>query len=261
MHPNLKFSLRLFTTNVKSTFAFRGAFFPQSGFMLLNNLIFFSVWLVFFRKFPELRGWKLGDVAALYGLVAAAFGGAMLLGGGVRNLGTKIIDGDLDTFLAQPKPVLLYVIGSYSFASGWGDVVSGIGLICFSGYADPAHLPLLVLLIAGSTVLFLASAVLINSLPFWLGNFESLGRQLLEFLVTFSVYPQVIFSGYFKVILFTLIPAGFIGYLPVEILRSFSWTELFAFLGGVLFYSLLALFVFARGLRHYESGNRIGLRT
>lgn len=258
---NLDFCFRLVRLNLESTLALRGAFLLQAGFMLVNNLIFFSVWLIFFRKFPELRGWRIQEVGALYGLVAGAFGGAMLLGGGVRFLAKRIFDGDLDTFLAQPKPALLHAIGSHSFASGWGDVVSGIALLAYSGYLSGGNALLFLLLLVGSTLLFLASGVLINSLAFWLGDTDALGRQLLEYLVTFSVYPQVIFSGYLKVILFTLIPAGFIGYLPVELLRNFTWSQAGAYLGGVVAYSALALWVFAHGLRRYESGNRFGIRA
>ena len=86
-------------------------------------------------------------------------------------------------------------------------------------------------------------------------------RQMWEFVIIFSVYPQTVYGTFLRVVLFTVIPAGFIGYLPVELLRSFSVLGLAATLGGAAAYAGLALFVFRRGLRRYASGNRFGVRA
>ena len=60
--------------------------------------------------------------------------------------------------------------------------------------------------------------------------------------------------------LFTFIPTGFISYVPLQLLRSFSWSML----GGLLLFTLgaaiLAVFVFQAGLRRYESGNLVLMR-
>ena len=109
--------------------------------------------------------------------------------------------------------------------------------------------------------MFTASGVILHSLAFWLGRVEGLARQLWEFLITFSIYPRPLFAGALKLMLFTLIPAGFIGYLPVELLREFTWLGLAAALSGAVLYVGLALLVFDRGLRQYESGSRFGVRA
>jgi hypothetical protein len=44
------------------------------------------------------------------------------------------------------------------------------------------------------------------------------------------------------------------------VLREFSWPTLGAALGGAIGFCELAIGVFARGLRRYESGNRFGAR-
>ena len=89
-------------------------------------------------------------------------------------------------------------------------------------------------------------------------------RGLYQTLVgapSFSIYPRPLFAGFLKIVLFTLIPAGFIGYLPVELLRDFEWTGLLSAVLGAVGYAALALAVFAVGLRRYESGNRFGARV
>lgn len=260
LRNNLVFVRALIATNLRASMALRGAFLLQSIFMMANNFIFFTVWWIFFQNFEEIRGWRLPDMAALYAITAGAFGLTVVFGGGARQISRMVSDGELDGFMTQPKNLLMHVVGSHSFASGWGDILSCGILLAASGYATPERLPLILIILLCSTVVFLASAVMIHCLAFWMGPTEQLARQLFEFVITFSVYPQNIFSGFLKLFLFTVIPAGFIGFLPVELLRNFSWLKLAALVGGAAAYSSLAYFVFQLGLKRYESGNQVVLR-
>src|SRR5215471_16072141 len=126
---NLTFAWALVTTNLKAAAALRGAFLMQVVFMILNNVTFFVFWWVLMRRVPDIRGWRLGDIEVLFGIVAAGFGLAVTVAGGVRHLGRLIHDGELDTLLTQPKPVLLHALGLRLQASGFGDVLSGIAFI------------------------------------------------------------------------------------------------------------------------------------
>jgi ABC-2 type transport system permease protein len=258
---NLRYARALLAINLKSSFALRGAFWLQAGFMVANNVLYFTFWWIFFDRFEEIRGWRLADVAALFGVVATGFGAAVVFTGGVRDLSRHIVEGDLDAFLTQPKSPLLQATVSRTYASGWGDMCSGIGFLLFSGLVDWPHLPAALVAILCSSTVFVASGVILHSLAFWLGRIESLARQLWEFLVTFSIYPKALFAGVLKLVLFSLIPAGFIGYLPVELLRDFEWQGLLAAVAGAVGYSVLAVVVFGKGLRRYESGNRFGVRA
>ncbi len=256
----LRFAGAMVAMNLKSSFALRGAFWMQAFFMLANNVLYFVFWWIFFERFQQIRGWGLADVAALFGLVAAGHGATVVFAGGIRDLSRTIADGDLDAFLTQPRNPLLHVVGSATVASGWGDMFSGLGFLLLSGLVDWSRLPALGAALLCTTVVFVASGILVHSLAFWLGRIESLARQMWDFLVTFATYPQVLFGGALKLLLFTVVPAGFIGYLPVELVRDFRWTGLLAAVAGAAFYAGLAAWVFAAGLRRYESGNRFGVR-
>lgn len=156
---------------------------------------------------------------------------------------------------------LLHTVASRTWAAGWGDLGSALLFLAWSGTLHPGSLAATLLAVAVSATVFLASGVLIHSAAFWLGRIDTLARQLFEFLITFSLYPRPLFAGPLKWLLFTVVPAGFIGYLPVELVRSFTWTGLAAAVGGAVLYASLALAVFSRGLRRYESGNRFGVRA
>jgi ABC-2 type transport system permease protein len=125
----------------------------------------------------------------------------------------------------------------------------------------PVEIPLAVLAVALSAIVFLSTGIIIHSAAFWLGNVHGLARQVWEFLLTFALYPQPLFTGPLRLLLFTVLPAGFIGYLPVGMLRDFSLEGVAGAFAGAVIYASLATWVFERGLRRYSSGSRFGIRA
>lgn len=261
MRGTLRFLRGLVATNLKAALALRGSFWLQVSFMALNNLIFFVMWWVFFARFQEVRGWRIEDMSAIYGTVAGAFGLAMIFGAGARELSRIVLEGDLDSFLTQPKHPLVHCVASRSDASGWGDLGSAFVLLGLSGYLSPASLAFGVVGMVCGAIVFVATTVLVQSMAFWVSDSTTLARQLSDFVVLFSAYPKTIFTGALKLLLYTALPAGFIAYLPVELVRGATLPVLLAVLGGAVAYSGAAALVFARGLRRYESGNRFGVRA
>jgi ABC-2 type transport system permease protein len=237
--------------------ALRAAFWMQVVLMLVNDLVFFCVWWIFFARIPQVRGWTLMDMYAGYGFVAFAFGLFAVLAGGTRDLAARIVQGDLDALLTQPRALLPRVALARSNASAWGDLAFGGLLLALSGHAGLERLAAVALLAVCSALVLAGSAVLVNSLAFWLGEMDGLPRQLVEFVLVFSLYPSPLFTGALRVVLFTLVPAGFVGFLPSEFLHAPSLGALLGTVGGALLWILLAVLVFHRGLRRYESGNRI----
>ena len=130
----------------------------------------------------------------------------------------------------------------------------------FAGYGAPERLPVVLLAIVLSASVFVASGVLVHSAAFWLGRIEAVARQVGEFLITFSVYPPPLFGGGLRVLLFTLIPAGFVSYLPAQLVRDFDVGTLLFAVGGSVVYAGVAWVVFHAGLRQYASGSRFGVR-
>jgi ABC-2 type transport system permease protein len=250
------FAKALFVTNLKAALALRGAFVMQALFMVLNNVVFFVFWWILLRRVPDLRGWQLADVEVLFGITATSFGLVVTITGGVRHLGECIEEGELDTLLTQPKPTLLYALGVRSRASGFGDVLSGLGFLLISGHLTLANAPLVAVAILAAAGTFLGSGIIFFSLPFWLNRTETVSRQLWELLITFSLYPEPLFGGALRLMLFTVLPAGFIGYLPVRVVRQPSITGVAMLVAGSAGYLLLANWIFGRGLRRYASGSR-----
>jgi len=254
-----RFAVALFQTSLASAMAQRGAFLMQVVLMAVNNAIFFTFWIALFQHVATIRGYALSDIAVLYGVVAAAFGLSVVVAGGSRILGQYIHDGELDSLLAQPKPTLYYAIGRRMVASGLGDIGSGIAMIALSGSVRLSTFPIVVFAIVSSATICIATGILFNCVAFWFGRIETAARQLLEWLVTFSLYPDSLFGGAMRLVLFTLLPAGFVGYVPARLVRAPSLATAGELALAAAVYAGVACWLFARGLRHYAAGSRFEL--
>ena len=251
-----KFAGALLATNLKASLMLRGTFVMQAAFMVLNNVTYFLFWWLLMRRVPEVRGWQLADIQLLFGIVAAAFGMTVTVAGGVRHLGRFINEGELDTLLAQPKPVLLHALGMRSQPSGAGDMLSGFVFIVLSGHVSWHHAPLVVIAVLAATVTFVACGVIFSGLAFWMGDVETLARQLWELTITFALYPEPLFGGVLRLLLFTALPAGIVGYLPARVIRTSSWTLAGALTLAAAAYLVAAIVMFDRGVKRYTSGSR-----
>jgi ABC-2 type transport system permease protein len=139
-------------------------------------------------------------------------------------------------------------------------VCFGLLAYAFFGRWDPAAVALYLLLVFLSMSIYVAFNVLAGSLGFWLGNAEAASFQVQQALINFSLYPGAMFQGWIRVVLFTVVPAGFISHVPVELLHSFDPWRMAALGGFALLSVALAVAAFRTGLRRYESGNLVGLR-
>ena len=177
---SIRFAAALLATNLKASLMLRGAFAMQVIFMALNNLTFFVFWWVLMRRVPDIRGWRLTDIELLFGIVAVAVGLTITVAGGVRYLGQFIEEGELDTLLVQPPPVLLYAVGMRSQSAGFGDIVSGLILIALSGHVTWIDTPRVVVATVAAALVFAASGILFFSVAFWLGKSDTVARQMWE---------------------------------------------------------------------------------
>lgn len=232
----------------------------EVGLMVVNNVLFLLLWWIFFCQFKDVDCWKFRDMMLLLIVGHGGYGLMEICFGGVKRLANTILRGDLDLFMSQPKNLLLHVTGSRSYSKGWGHLMTAMLLAVFGRLTDGWVLSLLGIGLLSSCLIFTSMSVLAHSLVFWFGPIAEVSKKYCEALYLFSLYPSNIYSGLLQVVLFTLIPAGMITYLPVELVRNFSLGTLCGLLGGALFFTCFSFFIFFRGLKRYESGNCFGGR-
>ncbi|MFZ6029115.1 MAG: ABC transporter permease [Chloroflexota bacterium] len=257
MIRELKFLLALWQANLLAAMEYRTSFVLQVAGMMLNNGVYFIFWVIFFDRFEDIGGWGLPDMFLIFGLVACSYGLAVMLFGNVLRLGDVIAGGQLDYYLSLPRPVLLHALASHSRFSGLGDVIYGTLSFFFAGQLSVAAFVRFGLGVAFSAVVFLSFLILTQSLAFWMGNAQLIGTQAINAIVTFSIYPARLFDQTARFLLFTIIPAMLVGAVPTAFVRAFSWEGLFLLGGASTLFLGLAIFIFRRGLRRYESGSAI----
>ncbi len=250
-------TLRYWLMLMRSSMAAPGAdprdFMILSVAMFLQNLLFFVLWIVFFSTVHDVKGWHLSDIAVFIGVLNIAVGLAGFFGTGSRWIGYKILSGDLDTLIVRPRHPLPQLLTSMCDPSTPGDAAYGLLLLLAFGHLG--FLQLLLALVSSIllAVLVLAVSIMFQSLAFVSKGGAQLGNEAYSALFSVGSVPQHTQGVAFKMILFTVLPAGFITITPVEIVQQDSLLLLLALTGCVAGYMSLAAWVFERGLRRYTS--------
>ena len=247
---------RLISASFRSALALRATFFLRALLMFANNFIFFVTWIVLFQRVDNISGWRLHDVALVFGISAGSYGIACAILNGFLNLPELISTGALDSYLLMPFGLIRLILTSRAEPSAWGDVFSGFVFLHVSGYMSFAMLPTIALCVLCGAAVFVASGLIFHSLAFWLQDVDDLASKLWECTITFSLYPEAIFPLGVRLLLYTIWPAGLIVFFPCRILREHAPCLFLVLVPATVLFCLAAFFVFRLGLLRYESGNR-----
>lgn len=234
-------------------------FLTNICFMILNNAAFIIQWIVLFRLRENIGGYTMKEIMLLWGLAASTFGLSHILFARAFSLPELIVNGKLDSYLVMPKNVLLSVITSTTDTSAIGDFLYGLVLICVFSFSISRFLLFLLFTVTG-TVILTSFAVLTGSLSFWLVRAEMFGQSMVSSMTAFGTYPDGIFKGTAKFLLYLVIPVGMQIYLPVHTMINFDAVGLFTVMGYTFLIAAAAVFVFYRGLRRYASSSLMEAR-
>lgn len=260
---NIKSELRflrfLWRLNLASAMEYKVSFLTQVITMFINNAIYFVFWIIFFENVKQIGGWGLGDMMTLFSIVTTGFGIALTLFGNASRLALLIEQGQLDYYLVLPRNTMLHILSSRTSVAAIGDIAFGISMFLVAGNYSMLSITLwfvCIFLVAGIAVAYMA---IVGSTAFWLGRASILSEQAINALLTFSMYPSKIFEGVVRIILLTIIPAGFISAIPVRIVSELDDVLLIYLFIFSLVIIIASILIFRRGLKKYESGNLINI--
>lgn len=253
------FFFHIIKINFKSSFSLRASFIFKFLFVMLNNLIFFVSWTIFFGKFNAVNGWTIEHLSLMYGLVNMALGIMAIGFNGFKHMVKMIDTGELDTLLTLPRSILLTIACSNPDYSGIGIFLSGIILVMLSGFMTIGDAGIILLLVATSVMVFGSMTLIFGSLAFWFQDINRLSQDLYNVMVMLATSPNCVYKGALKFIIFTILPVGFVSNWPIEyfVQKDFSYIlwVMFAAIGLLT----LAIALFHCGLRRYESGSCVSL--
>jgi ABC-2 type transport system permease protein len=253
------FVLHLIRLNLASNMEYRASFLSQIVGMMINNGIYFVFWLLFFDRFKEIRGYQIQEIYMLFAVLTLAYGIAYTFAGNAMEIPRLIALGRLDYYLALPRPVLPHLLFSRMGQSTIGDLAFGVIAYLFTGRFDLASIVLFIVVTLLAAVIFVAFAVTFGALAFYIGNAEMLSDRVVQTMLTFGLYPFGLFQGVVRLVLLTLIPAAYIGAVPVQVVQFTDLRALALLVVAAAANVIVMLLVFRYGLRRYESGSALNI--
>jgi ABC-2 type transport system permease protein len=255
-----RFLATTFSVNFQAVIEYRANFLLQVFGMMLNNAAFALFWSVLIQRTGGIGGYGFGDVMFIWALVSSSFGLAHVVFGNIRSLGRIVQKGELDLYLLQPKDVFLNVISSKTVVSAWGDLLYGFIVLALLPDLSLGKLALFAAFTLSGGIIFAATFAAAESLSLFIGNSQAFSSAITEFMLSFSLYPETIFHPAMRWLFYSLLPSGFIAFIPLAAYRSLNWLTLpLVFLVAAAYATASYLF-FRLGLRRYESGNQMGAR-
>lgn len=256
----LKFMFLSIKYNLAREMTNKATFLTNIIFMILNNAAFLIEWVILFNIKDNIGGYVLKDVLLLWGLASGTYAICYVFFGAVQELPNLIMQGKIDSFLVQPKNVLLSILVSKTKVSAIGDLLYSYILLFIYGVTVKNFIMFTLFIITGGLVIT-ALGVIFGSLAFYITKADTITGNITSMILSFGTYPDSIFKGIVRILFYTIVPIGFIIYMPLHILQSFNFINLLIIIGYTILIILIAFLVFYKGLRKYSSGNLMSARV
>lgn len=260
MVGNCKVFLATQKANLKIAFLSRTDAFLSVFMMLINNSSFLFMWWVIFNSKGSINGWDFNEMALLYAVFNISLMLYAVFVRGVEEIPQYITTGALDGYLTGPKNVLYMIALSKSAFANWGDFITGIVIFFFSSYASLTNFILIIFFSFMAAIVLFSFRLILSTLAFFNDNTMKIGHDIFLAFLTFASQPASIFVGWYKVLILTIVPAGFISLYPISLIKNFSYFDFAIYIAGIGILFTLSIKFFYFALKKYSSGNRFGIR-
>ena len=237
----------------------KATFISNIIFMILNNSCMIVQWIVLFSLKSDMGGYTFRQVLLLWGMAAGVYGVSHFFFKKCFSLSDTINSGKLDAYIVQPKNILLSTITSDIEVSALGDMLFAIIVYFIYGFTPLGFLLFILFAIIGGLILT-AISVILHSLSFWFNNADMVADVGNSLMVNFATYPDGIFKGITKWLLFTLVPVGIANYIPIKVIIEFNPYLFVINICVCIILIILANVIFYKGLKKYSSSNLMSAR-
>ncbi|MCE7939390.1 ABC transporter permease [bacterium] len=211
----------LIAAQVRSQMQYKTSFVLEALGSFLGNVAEFAAILIFFQRFETIGGWRVPEVALLYGLVALPFAVVHLFGQGLDEFNQHIRQGTFDQMLVRPRTAFLQVLASkFQLRQlgrlGEGLLVLGLALWWLDAWRrwGASEWLLAGWTMVGGVLFFLGLMVFGATLCFW--TVESI--EAINILTyggsEMARYPLHIFGDRLRRLFVYVVPLAFVNYVP-----------------------------------------------
>lgn len=204
---------------IRSAMTYRTSFVVTvCGNLAVTGLDFVGI-LLMFSQVDSLGGWRLPEIAFLYGLSVTAFGIADLVLGSMDVLGSRIRDGSFDTLLVRPAPVLAQIGADHFAVRRLGRITQGtVVLIWALASVDvdwsAAKVLLVPLMVISGAVIFCAVFVAGAAFQIFAQDAAEVQNAFTYGGTTLLQYPPTVFGKDFVRGVTFMFPIAFVNWVP-----------------------------------------------
>lgn len=266
MVHSLRLYRRLIGMEVRAQLQYRASFLLDMATSVLIVAIEFGTVAMVFGRFESLGGWRLEEVALLYGMAAMGFRTMDLLFSGFdpSDFGERIRLGQFDQVLLRPASATLQVLGSRFHLRRLGGAFQGVLIFALAVWIGdiawtPAKAALVPVVLLSQIAFFGALFVAGATVTFWtVQSIEAVniltygGNELIN-------YPMHIYQLWLRRFFTFVVPAVFINYAPALYILDKAdplglppWSRFLAPVVGAGMLALAAAF-WRVGIRRYQS--------
>ena len=228
--------------------------------LLMTQIIQIAFLGIIFSQIPALIGWSFEEVLFIYGFSLIAKSVDHLFTDNLWMVGYRIIrKGEFDKYLTRPINTLYHVIAENFCVDAFGEMLTCVLLL---GYSIPKlnlpfhwyTIPLLLVIVVFATLIYSSLKIITAAISFWTKASGHI-THMLYMTNDFSKYPVSIYNKAVQTVITYIIPFAFTAYFPASYFLT-GENSLFCIGGTVVAGTVLftlALFIWNRGLRAYES--------
>lgn len=261
MKRYLRLVLYFLQFSFSKAMVFRLDFFFRIGMDIIYYAVNILFYQVIYAHTALIGGWREEQMMIFVGAFLLIDAISMtLFSNNLANISTFVNRGDLDYYLIRPVSSLFFLSLRDFAVDSFINLMMAIGILTVAlfRYSGPlsAGLVLLfiIMLFIGAYLRYLVRLVTIIPV-FWLQSNSGL-EMMFYHCARLLERPDTIYTGWFRVVLTTVLPFGLMASFPARILfDGFQWGIVLQLIGVTAVFNVAVLLFWHRGLRSYSSAS------
>ena len=230
------------------------------SFLFSNACSLCSIYFIL-QAIPSLQGYSIAEVGFFYGFSMLPIAIDHLFSDEFWLVAYRRVQlGDMDMHFLRPIPVIFQMFAETFQPDGFGEVIIGVTMIVICGInlnVSVSFGAIFVLVIGAvfGTIIITSLKIIFSALAFIFKRSGPL-LQIIYNFTGYAKYPISIYPKFVRIILIFVLPFGLFVSLPVDTLLYGTYNPYLLSLGiiGVaIAFFILAVFVWTKCERHYES--------
>lgn len=253
---------KLVSASLRAQMQYKVDFLVSLSFQAALQAVDFALLAAIMLRFPEIAGWNIYEVGLLYGTASIALSLYRTIAPELHDFDRYIVQGTFDSLLIRPWPTLMVLLSRNLDLQRLGGALQGALIFGISarrlaaeGAIGSMEIWIMAALALVGTLIPFSLALITASCAFWFGRSADLQTFTMFAPITASQYPLTIYPGWLRTLLLSILPVGFINYIPIRFLlgKGGSWWSLAASPVAAAAAFLVAYSFWSLGHRHYHS--------